>query len=288
MNALTGLCSWIYPASGEVPSARPQITPEEAKRVLPYAFSAPAIHMNTWSTWLEPSGYRHISPASLTLPVLPGQIEAREACFFDPQTALKVALFQKGNELMLVFGALNSSYTEVDPASRNAYMRKLLGAGGYNLVWGRPLVFQRALELVDMLKNLPHFQNLELRLAGQSFGGGIASYVALKLDCPAICFNSLPIGSWVSRDVGPAGIQLADRNIKQVSVEGDWLSDNFLMRYRDWVSAMISLPSLPGKRVFVPTAYASLNETHAYVVGSLLVYTGFDRCAQPAGIVQML
>lgn len=282
--------SWrVWPASSSTDSARPEITQTEAKSVLHYAFATPAICTNQWETWLKPSGFKHLSPTSLSMTNLPRQIEKREFCFFDPETALKVALFEKGNDLLVVFGALNSSSTEVDDAQKSAYMRKLLCAGGYNLVWGRPLVFQRACELVTALKEMPRFKHLNMVLTGHSFGGGIASYAALKLNCRAICFNSLPLGSWVKHDIGTEGIKLADRMIRQITIAGDWLSDNFLIKYRHLVSAVFTLPSLPGRRVFVPTAYPTNRfETHSYIVGSLLVHTGFDKCDQPASIVPKL
>ena len=109
-------------------------------------------------------------------------------------------------------------------------------AGGYNLACDRPLVFERAISLVQLVQNHQAYQNLDLVLTGQSFGGGLASSTALKIDgCRAICFNSLPLGPWAQLEISP----LTEHKITQVTVVGDWLSDNPFLR---WMPAV-----LPGK-----------------------------------------
>lgn len=270
-------------------SNRPTITQEEAQEVLHYAFAAPAVHNNEWNTWLAPSGYTHISPIDLPRWVLVDQMEARAFCFFDPETGLKAALFQKENQLLITFAALNGFESEVPQDQRKTYLYRVIQAGAYNLLWDKPRAFERALSLVENIKNLNQFSNFHIVLTGASFGGGVASYVSLKTNLHAFCFNSLPLGSWVQTDAGPQAMELSKRKITQITVETDWLSDNFLMRAFAVLSHHFPLPLVPGKRVFLPTAYQSnLFETHSYVVGSLLVFKGFNRSDLPEFIIPQL
>lgn len=281
MNILYSFCGYCSTNNNNQFATRPQATKEEIKKLLPYAFSALAISDNNPSEWLEyPNGYLHIKPNSLALAKLPGKLEARESCFYDPETALKIAIYQSGSELLIAFGALNSSKTEVEASLLWTKKRVLLYAGAFNLLWGKPTVFRQAVEFVSLLKDMACFKHLEVVITGQSFGGGLASYTALKIACRAICFNALPLGGWIHTDVESDLKELADKNITQVTIEGDWLSDNTVVRCQCFPFHQVNLV---GKRVFVPSAYpGNRMETHDYIVGSLLEEIGIDGSTRPA------
>ncbi|MBA2367910.1 MAG: hypothetical protein H0V82_02665 [Candidatus Protochlamydia sp.] len=261
-----------------------EISKENISRLLPYSFTAPVISGESYEYWMKPVGYEEINPNALSLGELPGQLEARENCFFCPETALKIAVYKKGNELVIVFGALNAFKTEI-PQEQHSYKTwTLLKAGSYNLFWGPPLIFKRAHQLVQLIQNAPQFKDDQLVMVGQSFGGGLAAYTALKIsNCRGICFNALPLGAWIYEEVEECKT-LAYSKIIQVTVNTDWLSDNFFMRYRNFLDGY--MPSLPGKRIFVPTAYPNNSiETHDYICGSFLNYLGYEVSAQPEDVL---
>lgn len=179
-----------------------------------------------------------------------------------------MALFRKDRQILVAFGATNSSETEVSPSEKTSYRNYVLWEAVKNIFWKKPLLFQRAYDLVGALREV---LDGEMVLTGQSLGGGLASYVGLKLDLKTICFNALPLGSWVHQEVPQLD---SERRITQVTLDTDFLSDNRFL----W---------LPGRRLFVPTAYpGNTIETHGYIVGSLLDFLGFSRCAKPAEVVE--
>jgi hypothetical protein len=257
---------------------------EEIKALIPYSFAVPTLCDGPWEYWLKPVGFERISPGELSIGQLPGRLEARATCFFCPETALKVALYKKGNELLVVFGALNSFTTEIAEEEHCSMRWTVLKAGAYNLYGGRPLMFKRAHQLVKLIQDAAQFKDDQLVLVGQSFGGGLAAYAALKIaNCRGICFNSLPLGNWVDQEVEDCK-NLAYEKIKQITVKSDWLSDNCLMRNREMMDSY--MPSLPGKMIFIPTAYPNnMFETHAYIVGSLLKFIGHETTSRPEDVI---
>lgn len=288
MNSINNLKNslWNF-IHAETKDPVPDALKKVVKEILPYSFAVPTPSNNSWEYWLKPAGYERISPFELHLEKLPGQVEAREECFFCPETALKVGLFRKGNELIVLFGALNSFKSEVAEDQVNSRLWSLIKAGSYNLFLGRPLIFERAHELVTLLRKDPRFKDNELVFIGQSYGGGLAAYNALKVEkCRGYCFNALPIGAWVRAEVGEENYKQARERITQVSINSDWLSDNILMRSRQCFESY--LPDLPGIQVIVPSAYENPNETHGHVVGSLLKYAGFDVGSSPKDVMEKL
>ncbi|MBA2367911.1 MAG: hypothetical protein H0V82_02670 [Candidatus Protochlamydia sp.] len=259
---------------------------DEIKALIPYSFAVPTVADGSWEYWLKPVGFEPISPGELSIGQLPGQLEARTTCFFCPETALKVALFKKGNELMIVFGALDSFTNEVPEKDHNSKWWSVIKAGAYNLLWGRPLAFERAHQLVQLLQNATQFKDNQMVLVGQSFGGGLAAYTALKIaNCRGICFNSLPLGSWVNQEIEDCK-NLGYAKITQVTVKLDWLPDNYLMRNREIFESYVSMPWLPGRTLSIPTAYpGNIFETHAYIVGSLLKFTGHEITSSPREVM---
>lgn len=290
--------SWNWPPTASTENSeiltaiqRPLISHEEIQNSMPYAFGAPTICTNMWKDWIEHFGYKHIEPLCIENLSNQNKIEAREFCFFDIETGLKVALFEKDQQLLILFGALNSSKTEVNKdQSQSHYIKKVVIAASYNLIWGKPLLFQRAFELVSQLKEHSRFINMQFVLTGQSLGGGIATYVGLKLQLETICFNSLPLGTWVKREIDQATLNLAHRNIKQIIIESDWLSDNLLLKKMSSVfSYVVSLPHLYGEKKYVPTAFPNdVIESHAHIISSLTKFINIAEGLQPSQIASAM
>lgn len=98
-------------------------------------------------------------------------------------------------------------------------IRQFLGIGGV------PAAYQDALKLAEEIKKqLPPGATLEL--GGHSLGGGIATYVGLKLGMKAVGFNSALLGPACMKDLRKSGCLTAQRlaNVHQVRIEGDPIS----------------------------------------------------------------
>lgn len=257
---------------------------EETRDILDYAFAALTINDNDWRTWLAPLGYDHVAPARFAA-VMPEGVQARDFCIFCPETGLKLALFIKGEQIMITFGALNATASEVPVGERRTYLRGTIWSAISNLASRKPIIFDRAVDLIRRLQAHDFCAGREIILTGQSFGGGVSSYVALVTDLKAYCFNSLPLGAWVEAEVGAERRELAARKITQLTVLGDWLSDTTVPA----VVGLFSRIHVPGRRVYMASAYPrSAIDTHTLLVGSMLCSLGFEDSARPSDILPRL
>lgn len=97
-----------------------------------------------------------------------------------------------------------------------ASILQFLGIGGV------PAAYRDALRLVQEIRNsLPPGATLEL--GGHSLGGGIATYVGLKLGLKAVGFNSAMLGPACMKDLRQSGSLTPERlaRVHQVRIEGD-------------------------------------------------------------------
>ena len=95
-------------------------------------------------------------------------------------------------------------------------IRQFLGIGGL------PAAYQDALQLAQEIQaSLPPGTKLEL--GGHSLGGGIATYVGLKLGLKSVGFNAAMLGPACMKDLQKSGCLTAERlaNVHQVRIEGD-------------------------------------------------------------------
>ncbi len=137
----------------------------------------------------------------------------------DVKTGLNADLSRLGDPPVyrLVFpgtGLVDTTGTQLGVS-----IRQFLGIGGV------PAAYQDALKLAKEIKaNLPEGATLEL--GGHSLGGGIATYVGLKLGLKAVGFNSAMLGPACMRDLRKEGCLTSERlaSVHQVRIEGDAVS----------------------------------------------------------------
>jgi hypothetical protein len=279
---------WHLPARycGEKPLAgysyqmQKQLSPEELKPYMLPAFFAAFIH-GTDGEWI-PWGWDVIKPQALE--VADENIEARDLCFFDPESGLKVAIIAKGQEAFVVFGGAGSGFSEFPDNPTRQKKRLLLDHTSVllNLLGTVPYTYRQAETFFARLKEHPVLQGKTITLTGQCYGGSLASYVALKHNLPAVCFNALALGAGLQQDIGNAALKQADKYVTHIIAKGDPVSDAPITLLDSCVGKVgIRTPGNFGIKFSIPSAYKTGAETHSFILGSILHHLGYGKRAKP-------
>lgn len=262
------------------------LTSEETKPYLQYAALVACIHNGEDSDWIHPLGIQRINPLNLNVS-LPGSLVAHKNYFFDEQSGLKMALFQKGEDTLVVFGALNAGEFHESGDVRTVVSHNLLTSAVGNLLGSVSALYEQADSAIKILKT--HCASTTtLILTGQCLGGSLASYVGLKQQIKTVSFNTLPLGAGLQQALGEERLKDAEEYITHISATTDRVSHlpvivglfdaavNFLG---------INTPGNFGKKYLIPTAYKAYSrDTHWYFTGSLMKHLGFSERATTAAI----
>jgi hypothetical protein len=125
-------------------------------------------------------------------------------------------------------------------------VKQFLGVGGL------PTMHSQALELAKTIGNKLAAEGKTLELTGHSMGGGIANYVGLKLNLPAVCYNAAALGRACLKDIGETHLE----NLKKqthIRLEGDFATHPSVTRK---LMAFFTL----GKNNYVPRNIGVINE----------------------------
>ena len=190
----------------------------------------------------------------LTDPKYKGLIDSVTGGFRDPSTGLYcelVPLTQDTNSAIskvtgyvLCFpgvGAANMRSTQLLSS-----VKQFLGVGGL------PTMHSQALELAKTIGNKLAAEGKTLELTGHSMGGGVANYVGLKLNLPAVCYNAAALGRACLKDIGETHLE----NLKKqthIRLEGDFATHPSVTRK---LMAFFTL----GKNNYVPRNIGVINE----------------------------
>jgi hypothetical protein len=266
-----------------------RLTKEEAKEYLPY-FLSTAFAYSSNPQWITPLGYNVISPKEME--ITSQVLEARDACFFDPNSGLKIVLMEKENDVIISFGALKSDLSEVSNNPKES--KRLYVLGNFNsctnLLGTTPPIYHQANCFLDEILRHPRFQGKKITLTGQCYGGSLAQFLALKHELKAYCINSLPLGAGLQQEISDDTLMRADDFVEHISVEGDWLSDLRTAKYVDFLLSGVGIktPGNFGRRFSIPSAYSSGKETHNYALGSLMSYLGLDKRVRVEDVPHMM
>ncbi|MCX6990573.1 MAG: hypothetical protein NTX49_05880 [Chlamydiae bacterium] len=256
---------------------------------LPFASMSNYIHKKDLQ-WITPFGYSPVAPSSLNMQS--NQLSALDYCFLDPNSGLKIALVEKENEIVIIFGALASYTTELEnqPEQLKKVQRKLQLTVASNLLGGTPSIYTEAHSFVKDLLVKPHLKGKKITLYGASFGGSIASYVALKLHLQGICINSLQLGAGLQQNIGDKELQLADQYLTHISVKDDYLTDPPVIGYLDRAVSFLGVrtPGNFGKKYIISTSYRSSLKIHSYMLGSFMHNLGFHYRTLPVNLPESI
>ena len=190
----------------------------------------------------------------LTDPKYKGLIDSVTGGFRDPSTGLYCELvplrldtnsaISKVTGYVLCFpgiGAGNMRSTQLLSS-----VKQFLGVGGL------PTMHSQALELAKTIGNTLAAEGKTLELTGHSMGGGIANYVGLKLNLPAVCYNAAALGRACLKDIGATHLE----NLKKqthIRLEGDFATHPSVTR------KLMTFFTL-GKNNYVPRNIGVINE----------------------------
>lgn len=263
------------------------LTPKETLAYVKYGAMAAAQH-NCDQSWIEPFGLKFFNPleSNLDLAAIPGNLEAKENCFYDATTGLKAVIAANDDEVIISFGALDSARHLFPDQSEKQKGLKMSQYGyvAQNLLGGQPACYEQAHALFNALKDHPDFKGKTITLAGQCLGGSMAQYVALKNEVPAVCFNTLALGAGLQYAIGSKAFEKADDLITHISAQTDFVSDNRSTEIFDRALCFLGIrtPGNFGKHYDIPAAYTKRDEIHDYMVGSVMKYVGYDIRNKPS------
>lgn len=273
------------------PKSHYQYTPErelkakESSYFFKYQAACCGVHKSD-PHWIQPFYQKVITPAELALDLssIRGHIQGKEHVFFDPTTGLKAMISFEGEEAIIAFGAIGAGSSELSCQKEKSDLdRKLHLISFSNLMGCKPFIYKQAEEFFKKIIQSPQLNNKKVVLTGQCFGASIASYIGLRQSVQTICFNSLALGVGLQWAIGDDKLRKAHHCITHLSVKNDWASDCRWMSPIDYALNLIGVrtPGIFGRRFRIPSAYRSFNETHRYVLGSLMSHQGYERMTQP-------
>lgn len=252
-----------------------------ADEVLPFIFYGAlgnAVHVNNVE-WIKPFGYTLVPGTEMekSSSLACGTLEATSYGYFDQNTGLKIMLVEKDDEIVVAFGANDSSRSVVNNDALNEKIKSCIAmAVTKNYLGGVPELFKQADVFVKKMREHPHFSGKKITLFGHCVGGGLAAYVGLKQKVETVCLNTVGLGAGLQKEIGKQALKEADRYVTHLSTEKDWASNFPLFNILDKVvGRLFKTPGNFGKRYEIPTAYKTQQETHRYILGSILEHAGF-------------
>jgi hypothetical protein len=258
------------------------LSQEKAKKMLPYIAACNASYKND-EKWILPFGlsFFHPNGANFNLNALPGKIEAREVCFFDKDSLLKVSICM--NEKVAIYvlaGAFGAADCETQIEEERNTFRRIQTHTRESQIEGKiPLSYLQLIGLIKIVTQHPSLKEKKITVVGVSSGGSMAQYVGLKKTLRTICFNPYPIGQGLQNKVGQKKLNVAHHYLFCISAKNDYCSDamerglnkNDKIKYLQEHSAKNF-----GLKYLIPAAYEEEDKIHAFLTGSLMKYLNYD------------
>lgn len=268
MNIVSNLYNFCFP--------KPTIylSKSDARRWFPYV-GASCTSFNNDELWIREFGLSLLSPNQQSISSSSPTLKAHDKCFFDRNSGLKISLVEGKEEIIVAFGAMGSAKTEVPLDQADAATEIQKNAAQSNLLGYSCDIYEQAAKFVAELSKMERFHNKKIVLCGQSLGGSLAQYAALKTQFTSYCFNPIPLGSAQIARLDKKQV-VQNKTITVISVEGDYataLAEHRVTQLAGWI---IATPKLYGNKMSIPSAYSDLIETHSYFMGSFMKYLGYD------------
>lgn len=259
-----------------------------------------AVHQlkEVWIDEMRHHGYELLDPQTLGIE-LEGSETWTQTCLYDPKAALKaiVAHDRAQNEWVLVFGAQNCLEAPIplracgesaspraaeqepdEPVAREVVVPngKFLGRfqiamGLFNLLGGRSPCYMQAASLAARLQRAAEAHGVALRCVGQSLGGSLATYAALRAQVPATVFNPIALGAGLQAELGEQCLKQGAERIDVFTAASDWASDpHWVMRsLTEGMNVLgVRTAAVVGRQWVVPSAYDSAGASHDFIVGT--------------------
>lgn len=200
--------------------------------------------------------------------------------YYDPTTGLKfVILSESGsNNLTISFGPALSEIDKTNKDLNSNFNKTQLKVSATQLLGAEiPDAYKQAAKIVEKIKE--KYPDKNVILTGYCFGGSLAQYAGLKHGVETHCFNGLPLGAALQKDIGDEKLNKADELVTQVSVRNEWASDMHGIGYIDrfLMTLGFKTPANFGKRYVIPPAQSgySSHERHMKISHCMLVHAGW-------------
>lgn len=257
-----------------------KLTKEELIPFFPYVAAA-AVTWSDESEWIKPFGYQLMNPKSFKIEH--ERIDAKKKAFYDPKTGLKVVVMEKGNDVIVAFGAIGAHRSIIGEKTKedkklNLYQHTNVVT---NLLGIVPDRFRLAERFFAQLKEHHSLKGKKITLAGQCYGGTVAQYLALKNRFPASCFNCLPMGAGLQYKLGNKALREADKYVKHLVIRRDFVSDTSPIPDVILSGLGLRTPGNFGKKYRIPSAYKEGDKRHNFVLGSMMHHLGYSERAKP-------
>lgn len=268
------------------------LTPDAVKPFMKYGGMNAAIQSGLiGDPFVTPFGYQNVSSKSIMkqLKQIPIAMEAHDTCFFDPKTGLKVAIYEKNDHIIIAYGSLTGAESEIkDKVEQGRLKRILLTTARANIVGIKAALYKDAEVMCKEIIDVPQFKNKRITVTGHSLGGTIASFVSLKCKLEGVALNALPLGVGLQEEIGQSTLINADKYLTHIIAKTDPKAD--LPVVVGGIDAIVNFVGLKtpgnfGRKYLVPSAYSSGFETHAFILGSMMQHSGFDKRTYPKDLV---
>ncbi len=217
------------------------LSKKEAKHYLLHASAAAALHRNEYSL-VERFGF---------------QIHEEIRC--DSQTGLKMALCEKGDELLVVFDGFDfNTSNEMQSAVVDQFKNAM----------NKDALFKMADKWMGEIKNDQKYKDKKITLTGQNVGGALAQYVSLKQQIPSVVLNSFSLDPALQKKIGTEKLlQAVDFVTHIISKE----NRNPLLGITDFVINFLGIKTAGnfGKKVHVPSVVHKSVANREEIINSL-------------------
>ena len=236
----------------------------------------------------RPFGYKIIEPTTLQLQDL--KFDAYSNCYLHEGSGVKVTIYEKDNEVILAFGAKNSSKSLISEERFKKVVKNQTRIIKRNLLGIKDPSYREATAFVEKLLNHSKLKDKKVSLVGGCLGGSYAQYVGLKLNLKTVCTNSLAIGAGLQSEIGDEKLKNAGNYVTHLVIETDFVSDIGPLKPLDYLTSLIGIrtPGNFGRSFSVPSAYKSGALTHCCTVGSMMKHMGFHERTLPGDIKDVI
>ena len=269
-------------------SFKKTLSKEETAAYLPHAAAIAHVFTGNAEEFVLPLDWKPIAAEELAFS--DPDLKSIGHAYWDKKTGLKMGLVEKGDEILIAFPGLPSSSESKHHKGSKDYLSMIRrdSSKPLNLLGYSPPCFSQAEKAVRSILALDRFKGKKISLVGQCWGGAVASYLALKLNLPAVSFNTLQLGVGLQAEIGDEALKRADQLITHVCVKGDFLTTLKSVEIVDRILSFLHIrtPGNFGQKVLIPSAYPSYSKSHAFVLGSLMHYLGHGERATPLSISQ--
>jgi hypothetical protein len=265
------------------------LTPNELRKFLKFAAVSTASFECDfkWIDQVENLEFHRLQPDEIDPNDLPVGVTIGENFIIDVETGLNLVICENENQVIIAFGALNAHNNKVDENQRKRLEKKEKNSLMGNFFGASPCMYKKASNLVELIKKSKICEGKKITLTGQSMGGSLATYVAIKQKLSAVCINSFPLGAGLQFELGKSSVSMAHQHVTQISVKNDIFNDNKWIKVFDKILSFsgIRTPGIFGKKFSIPSAYSDRTSTHVYALGSIMKHLGYDVRTLPSEVI---